>query len=190
MGASNSRSCCLETEQVKMACCDLQGDKMVGTPRLPSGFSYYDPTTKEYQSATHDQRSADWNHASSFVKKEPIVGHMLAALTPDRRSSDHSRTSASDIIRTKTDRRRLSGSGSCSNVPWKQMIPTPLPGWTPEDQQVLLDTLDEYPRAGRDHAQLELALVKASKRMPRRSSEDCHRCFKHIQDSRVAVYRK
>ena len=190
MGASNCRSCCLETGQVKRTCCDVQEENMVGTPRLPAGFSYYDTTTKENQSSILDQRSADWKKASSFSKEKTIVRHMLAASTPDRPSSDHSNTSASDSVRPKSDCRRQSGSGPCSNGPWKQLIPTPLPGWTPEDQQILLETLSDYPRAGRDHAQLELALVKAAKRMPHRTSEDCHRCFKHIQESRIAIFRK
>jgi hypothetical protein len=169
-----------------MTCCDLQGNskEILSTSQPPAGFSYYNSTTKQSQNLTRDHRASDWQRASSVFNKKRdslVVGRMLQSLTPDRGSIDRS---SSDLAHAKSDIRRKS-SGS-----WKQEIPTPLPDWTHEDQQVLIDILKEFPRAGRDHTQLELALVKAMKKMPHRTSDDCHRAFQHIQESRIAIFRR
>jgi hypothetical protein len=174
-----------------MTCCDIQdnGKIVFGAPQPPAGFSYYNSNTKELQNPTLDQRDADWHRASSaFNEKESkAIKKMLRALTPDRGSLDHSRASPS-AVHPRSDVRRQSGRGSFIHGPWKQETPTPLPNWTMEDQSILIDVMKEFPKAGRDDTQLELALVKAMKKMPHKTGEECLRCFKHIQGSRIAVY--
>ncbi len=184
---STGWDCCAAS---KTTCCKAQG-KDAARSRLhqaPEGFTYYNPTTKEVQNYTLAHRAADWNRtSSSFNSKKGetlIVGHILESLTHDRSSSDYSsRTS-------KSDWSVQSGRGSFRQRTWKQEIPPPLPDWTKEEQQALIDVLDDYPRAGRDDSQLELAIVHAKKMLPHRTGEDCYRCFLHIKDSRVAVFSK
>ncbi len=158
--------------------------------QLPAGFSYYNSATKEHQNPTQDHRSAEWQRASSAFekKKNPVImGQMLRALTPERGSLDHYH-SASDLVRSKSDRRRQSDRGLFLRGPWKQEIPDPLPNWTLEDQQVLIDVMNDFPRAGRDDTQLEVALIHSRRKLPHKTIEECHLCFKHIQGSRVAVF--
>jgi hypothetical protein len=161
---------------------------MISIPKPPTGFSYYNSTTKELQHPTNDHRNADWHRASSAFHEKGSsskIGHILQALTPDRISVV--RSSSSHFNVAKSDRCPQS---PCKHSPWKQEVPAPLPGWTPEDQQTLIGVLEHYPRAGRDGSQSELAIVKAARKLPHKTVEDCHLCVKHVLGSRVAIFSR
>jgi hypothetical protein len=195
MGASNctgngGSDCCAETRRT---CCEIQGNEnkirgvLRGFPQPPTGFSYFNSTTKAKEaSASKWHRASSASNASNASNEKAnqlMADRMLQVLRTAPGSSDHTLQS-----------RRQSGNqaenGSFRRIPWKQEIPDPLPDWTQADQQILIDILEDYPRAGRDDSQLELALVKAMKMLPHRTGPDCHRCFKHIHGSRVAFFGK
>ena len=208
MGASNctgngGSDCCTDTGYTKRICCEVQGKENTkrgiprGIPQPPAGFSYH---TKAKDSTTSQYPTGEWPHASSATsasnekKNKLMAERILQTLAPERGPNNAFRNSTSDILSTKSGSSRQvlrqSCSGSFRNTPWKQEVPDPLPNWTQEDQQTLIEILEDYPRAGRDDSQLELALVKAMKTMPHRTGPDCHRCVKHIQGSRVAIFGK
>jgi hypothetical protein len=190
MGASNSRGsefeCCMGTH----ACCDFQAKEntRLSFIKPPAGFSYFNATTKDRQISKDDHEAA-WQHANSGIhgkEKQKMVEHMLQGLAP----IDNTPHSSSEPVRTKSDRIRQSGRRSSQSIAWKQEIPIPLPDWTTEDQQTLIDVMEAFPRAGRDDLELELGLVQVMRKLPHRHGEDCHRCFRHVQGSRVALFRK
>ncbi len=76
-----------------------------------------------------------------------------------------------------------------SRVSWIE-VPDPLPEWTLEQQQVVIDILKEHPKAVRDAVQLELAMTKAYKRIPTKTAPDLHECLRHIEASRIAFFGK
>lgn len=63
-----------------------------------------------------------------------------------------------------------------------------MPSWTAEEQEILIEIIREHPKAARDSTQLELAFVKAIKKLPRKTEGDLIQCFKHIQHRRVAYF--
>jgi hypothetical protein len=67
-------------------------------------------------------------------------------------------------------------------------IPKPLPDWTQEEQRSLIEIIEQHPKAARDSAQLELAVVKAMRKMPNKTQEEIIQCFRHIQQCRVAYF--
>ncbi len=141
-------------------------------------------------------------------KRDYSVAYIFEKLTNDLQTSDHSHEiSISDIERKKSAWRSSSGSGGGSGkgsaggswksskgsgqrLSWKQEIPAPLPDWTPEEQRILMDAFEKYPKAARDKNEMELAIVRARKVLPNKSGLECYRCFIHIKDSRVAYFSK
>ncbi len=140
---------------------------------LPSTANNPGDRQKNKSSASNEQ------HAPEEAEKRRMMNSVLNVMLTDGRNSKSVSPQPESTFRVSWGSRRSS---------WIK-APQPLPGWTVEEQQAFVDILNEHPKAGRDSIQFELALVKASKRIPTKTVADFHHCVKHIDASRVALFR-
>jgi hypothetical protein len=183
MGATQ---CCgiQVSDSSELQCCEIQqaGDVIVGHRILlhvPAGFTYLNTARDKTESFRKDDQH---HHDLSFK-------HQKTAPTDMKEVSESTRSSATGGFFHPSDGSfRSSGSfRSTTSSSWIE-VPAPLNNWTKEEQQIFMDILDEFPKAGRIPTQMELAIVKAKKLIPFKSVHDFHLCFKHLQASRVAYF--
>jgi hypothetical protein len=151
--------------------------------QLPAGFAYFNPTS--------DKLGAPEDRNVPFEKKDIQLKDKtrFPSFAEIFRSASNS-TSGGGSIRSSDGSIRGAGSFRASSSSSWIEVPPPLKGWTQEEQQIFMDILHEFPKAGRNPTHLELALVKAKKKLPVKTAADCHQCFKHLQASRVAYFGK
>ena len=160
-------------------CCDIQEEPdSRGGHRIlihvPAGFTHPNTTSYKFKSFPNDDQ-----HDISF-KQQKSAGKDMIRVSDAIRS-----TPSGGSIHILDGSLRSSGVRSSSSL---IEVPAPLNDWTKEEQQIFIDILDEFPKAGRNPTQMELAIVKAKKLMPLKSVYDIQRCFKHLRSSRVAYF--
>jgi hypothetical protein len=181
MGGCNSRSTQEGTEDVSNCCmCDVKDrDKSIRRTlafpiKPPVGFF---SSVKKPELRPHKKEELNGHPDSEEVGKRKMMNRVLTVMLDDRRNSKP--TSPEPEKKRGSDPRRSSS--------WIE-VPDPLPGWTMEEQHAFLDILKAHPKAGRDHVQLELVMVKALKRIPTKTIADFQQCFKHLDASRIAFF--
>ncbi len=82
--------------------------------------------------------------------------------------------------------------GKARSVPSWEKDPTPLEGWSVEEQRALLNAINLSPgefRKGPDHRQIVFSrLIRPSRPLEGRKISDCEECYAHIQANRVVYF--
>jgi hypothetical protein len=82
--------------------------------------------------------------------------------------------------------------GKARPVPSWEKDPTPLEGWSVEQQRALINAINLSPgefRKGPDHRQnLFVNLIRPRKPLEGRKLSDCEECYAHIQANRVVYF--
>ena len=179
-----------ESYNLEYPCCDVrEGKDLKGRRRRllqeTSRISKMDQSSEVCDARQHD-RQLPFNRKNKKKQNDPEQDPISAELSLSNSSSN------TPIRPMRTTGGSFRGSGnrlSTSLSSWID-VPAPLNDWTKEEQQIFIDLLEEYPKAGRNPAQMEQALVRASKLLPMKTLSEFHRCFKHIQSSRIAYFSK
>ena len=136
----------------------------------------------------HDTRITDKQkgfHGS--MRKKPPPGFSLICSVPDEFVNDQTEVrnrAKSAMSRASVHPLAHSLRGQSSWI----KVPDPLPDWTSEEQQAIVDIMNEFPKACSDSTQFERALQKAMKQFPHKNEQKFIQCFRHIQKSRVAYF--
>jgi hypothetical protein len=164
MGASNctgygGSDCCTETRHSKVICCEIHGKK-ISKPGFPRVIPQ-PPAGFIYHNST--TKANESQTPQSSTRERP------GAPSASSESNEKERTlMAESILKALMSDR---GPKNTSRYSSPDVLST-----------------KSGTRASRQ-PQLELALVKAMKVLPK-TGPDCLRCFKHIQGSRVAIFSK
>jgi hypothetical protein len=127
-----------------------------------------------------DESAFNEQRVSNEYEKQHMMDRVIKMMLADESNTPK-------IARPQPGTNMKSRAGS--RVSWIE-VPDPLPEWTLEQQQVVIDILKEHPKAVRDAVQLELAMTKAYKRIPTKTAPDVHECLRHIEASRIAFFGK
>ena len=181
MGGCSSRTgqkevsdCCMCEAKDRESSIDR---RIVFPIKPPAGF-LSSQSTKKNPAVRQNKKEESKGQQTSEDGKRETMSRLLTVMSAGTRNSNNASP--------EPEKNRRSNGGSRRSS-WIE-VPDPLPGWTIEEQDAFLSILNEYPKAGRDNTQLELAVVKALKRIPTKTNSDLHQCFKHIDASRIAYF--
>ena len=77
-----------------------------------------------------------------------------------------------------------------NSIPPRSLEPSPMTGWTHEEQRFLLFALDEFPHARKHPDQLHRCFVKTHRAIPHKSMEEIRNCYEFIERNRIAIFSK
>ncbi len=75
-------------------------------------------------------------------------------------------------------------------IPVWRKDPEPLADWTPEQQRILINQLDEHPSHRRHPDHLRRVISKTHQLMPDKSIQEIQLCYRHLQSKRIAYFGK
>jgi hypothetical protein len=167
----SSQSCCIDRQGGRRGCCieyegRMSDDRYQGRGGIhPVGFQLFG-SQSDSQDA-HDNNTLSNSRRNSLDDKK-FQEHIRKILS--RNGPGH-----------VPEPRRGSGQSS-----WIE-APDPLPGWSAQEQDAFIEILKDHPKAARDSSQLELAVVKAIKKLNKTEAQ-LIQCFQHVQHCRVAYF--
>ncbi len=121
----------------------------------------------------------DKNQANGLLAKHGTIGIW------DSQTSQAS-TSADQKYNSPEIKDGRSSLGS--SIPVWRRDPEPLPDWTPEQQRVFMNQLDENPLYRKNSEHLKRAIEKTHRLIPEKTIEEIELCFKHLQMKRIGYF--
>ncbi len=74
-------------------------------------------------------------------------------------------------------------------IPVWEQDPVPLKGWSETDQKLfIIASKEEKLKSSLEFSILRRKLEKISRQFPGKSINDCERCFRHVESSRIAYF--
>ena len=121
--------------------------------------------------------------------KAPATGQSSKKQASDTvQSPPPDRKRSSEQNSFEVDEGRNSQSGRVTPA-WLR-DPEPLPYWTPQQQRVLINQLDENPSSRKHPEHLRRAIEKTHRQIPEKSIEEIEQCYHHLQLKRIAYFGK
>ena len=75
------------------------------------------------------------------------------------------------------------------NVPVWDQDPVPLPGWSVNDQKLLIIAANgEKLKATKDKSRFHQKLYKISQKFLDKTTKDCEECFRHVESRKIVYF--